>query len=79
MPHFYLHLRKGENFLRDPEGGEFIDIEAARQEAIQVARELVSEDIKFGREIDDGRFEIADEHGKTLLMVSLRDAVRMKA
>ena len=78
MPRFYLHLRKGENFFRDPEGGEFVDLEAARHEAAQVAQELVAENIKFGQEIE-GQFEIADERGENLLVVVLKDAVKIKS
>jgi len=77
MPRFYLHLRKGENFFRDPEGAEFADLEAARQEALQAARELAAESIKFDQEIE-GRFEITDEQGQSLLIVTLKDTVRIK-
>ena len=77
MPRFYLHVRIGENFFRDPEGAAFDDLESARQEAVEAARELAAECIRFDRPID-GQLEIVDEGGNQLLVVTLRSAVRME-
>ena len=77
MPRFYLHFRKGEQFFRDPEGAVFPDLESARQEAMQSAREMAAESVKHNQDIE-GQFEIMDEAGKTLLILTLKDTVRLK-
>jgi hypothetical protein len=41
MPLFFQHQRRAQSFLPDLEGAEFATLEAARQEAILAARELV--------------------------------------
>jgi hypothetical protein len=78
MTRFYFHLRKGESFCADPEGAEFADLEAARKEAMQSARELVAESIRHDEGIE-GQFEIAGEDGNVLLRFRLSDAVRIKS
>ncbi len=77
MPRFYLHFRRGEHFFRDPEGAVFSDLESARQEALQSARDLAAESVKNNQEID-GQFEIMDEAGENLLTLTLKDTVRLK-
>jgi len=77
MPRFYLHLRQGENFFPDPEGAVFADLEAARLETLQAARELAAESVKFDQAIE-GQFEITDEQEQILLTVAVKDAVRIK-
>jgi hypothetical protein len=77
MPRFYLHFRKGEHFYRDPEGAVFADLERARQEAMQSARELAAECVKHNQEVE-GQFEIMDEAGENLLTLTLKDTVRVK-
>ena len=78
MPRFYLHLRKGEQFFRDPEGAVFSDLESARREAMRSAREMAAESVKHNQEID-GQLEIMDEAGETLLVLTLKDTVRVKS
>jgi hypothetical protein len=77
MPRFYLHFRKGEHFFRDPEGAVFSDLEGARQEAMQSARELAAECVKHNKDIE-GQFEIMDEAGESLQILTLKDTLRLK-
>jgi hypothetical protein len=77
MPHFYLHFRRGEQFFRDPEGAVFSDLESARQEAMQAARELAAECVRNNEDIE-GEIEIMDEAGQNLLILTLKDTVRVK-
>ena len=77
MPRFFLHVRKGQHFFRDPEGAVFVDLEDARREAMQSARELAAECVKHNQEIE-GQFEIMDEAGENVLILTLKDTVRLK-
>jgi hypothetical protein len=76
MPLFFLHIRDGNDFFRDPEGIPVRDLDAARTEALESARSLMSQAIVFdGRSGVHRSFEIADETGQTVLVVPFRQAV----
>jgi hypothetical protein len=76
MPQFYLNVRKGDALLEDPEGVEFVSLEAARDEAIAAAREIMSEQISRGElpERNSG-FEIMDHDGHLVLTVPFDEAL----
>jgi Domain of unknown function (DUF6894) len=42
MPHYYLHIRDGTELVEDPDGTDLPDLEAARQEALEGAREMLA-------------------------------------
>ena len=44
MPRYFFHLRDGKHLLRDAEGVDLLDLEAARTEALLLAREILSEE-----------------------------------
>jgi len=77
MPRYYFHLHNGA-LARDEEGRELPDLEAARQEAIKAARELMGEDIKEGLLRLGHRIEIGDEDGREVLMVPFAEAVMIE-
>jgi len=78
MPRFYLHVRQGEKFIRDPEGVVFHDPDSARQAAVRAARELAADCVKFDRPVE-GQVEVDDEQGQNLLVIPLKDTVTIKA
>ena len=71
MGRFYFHLRVGEETLTDDEGRDFLDLSAARHEAVLAARELVAEAIMSGEPEVAGAFVIADDAGRSLATVPL--------
>jgi hypothetical protein len=75
MPLFYFHLRDGTKLIRDPEGVRLPDIASARAEAVQSARELMSQSIT-GRALfgPEQQFEITNEAGETITIVPFREA-----
>jgi hypothetical protein len=76
MPRFFFHIREGDRLVRDPEGGEFADLEAAHAEAIACARDLAAEQVRKGETLA-GRFvEVADHHAITLASVAFLDVVK---
>jgi hypothetical protein len=79
MPLFFFHVHHDGSEVRDPEGELRPNLDAAREEAVHVARDLAAELIGNGDWLDlRGRIEIADEDGKTLLSVVFRDALTIK-
>jgi hypothetical protein len=76
MPRFYLHIRKGDALAEDPEGDEFASMEAARDEAIAAAREIMSEQMQRGELPEPNScLEIADQDGRLVLTVSFDEAL----
>jgi hypothetical protein len=76
MPLYYLHIRDGTELLVDPEGSNLPNLEAARTEAIEGARQLISEAVRTGSPLRMQRaFQIDDADGRTLLNVPFTDAI----
>jgi hypothetical protein len=44
MPRFYFHIRDGDTVILDDEGYELADVDAARAEALDSARDLRRQD-----------------------------------
>ena len=80
MPRFYLHVWKDDIFVEDPDGGDFLTVEAARDEALVAAREIMSEQVRLGElpEPTD-RFEITDNDGHLVLTVSFYEALARRS
>jgi hypothetical protein len=71
MPKFYFHFQEGGRTVADEEGSEFSDLDAAREEAIQTARDLLSQAIRFGTAEVPDALVITDRAGRTLDAVPL--------
>jgi hypothetical protein len=74
MPRFYFDFRDSV-VLRDPEGRELPDLDAARMAAVEEARHCASGDVCKGRLHLDHKIEVKDVGGNIVASVSVRDAV----
>jgi len=78
MPVFFLHVKEGDLWTRDLEGSTLHDLQAARDQAIKSARELMADSIvSEGRIGIDRSIEVSDATSITLLVVPFRQAVTM--
>ena len=76
MPRYYFHVSAPDSeLLRDPEGQEFRDLAAVREEAIASAREIMAELMLVGQAPDGHTFQITDEKDKVLLVVPFKSAI----
>ncbi|MBM6595382.1 DUF6894 family protein [Microvirga pudoricolor] len=67
MPRFYFHIRNGDAFEdTDPDGEDLFDLEDARAEALQVARDFCED---WPRANPGLAVEVVDEAGRTVLTV----------
>ncbi|WP_440531325.1 DUF6894 family protein [Shinella oryzae] len=76
MPKFFFHIRTAFNFHADPFGKEFESSGLARLGAIAAVREALSQALSRGHTIDGRWFEIADEAGVIVEVVSFNEAIR---
>src|SRR4051795_1830234 len=73
MPRFFLDVLHGRRVCKDPEGQDFIDLDAARAEAVASAQYLVAHGILRNEDVSDRSFLIRDEDEQTVATVPFRD------
>jgi hypothetical protein len=76
MARYFFHLRDGDNLLADDgEGQEFPNLEAVRLEAIESARDILSEAALSGTAGSlRQQIEVTDESGRTVLTMPIGHA-----
>ena len=74
MPHYFFHLYD-DLIVLDQEGKELPSLQAARENALDNAREMACAEVLDGHLNLKHRIEIADESGKVLATVPFRDVV----
>jgi hypothetical protein len=75
VPRFFFHIHDDEDTVPDTEGMVFLDVETARREGEQSARELLAADIRAGRAVDRQRVEVVQEDGSSVATYFLRDLI----
>jgi hypothetical protein len=73
MPRYFFHIYNHE-IVMDEEGRELADLEAARELALDTARDLVCESVHLGHLNLDHRIEVVDEAGETRIVLTFREA-----
>ena len=74
MPMYYFQQQDSTGVTEDPEGSELPDQLAARESAVQSARELLANAIRFDTNVPDKIF-VVDEDGIELLTVFIADVL----
>jgi hypothetical protein len=77
MPRYFFNIRSADGVLRDPDGTELPDLDAARVEAEHSARDLLANILRQGGELNGQVFEIADDRGKVLERLPFRSVLRL--
>jgi hypothetical protein len=73
MPHYFLHVKDASGVLQDPDGQECDDLAAARQEAIEAARDLMAECLRLGQPLGLSRqMAIGDESAEIISTVPFK-------
>lgn len=75
MPMFYFAVISKNERVLDFEGTELPSLDAAREEAIEDARALMSAAILAGKDISVRRIEITDRDDKLLFSLAFADAI----
>lgn len=77
MPRFFFHIHD-DVVLRDEEGIELADAEAARGAALDGARAMMCDQLRDGRLSLHHRIEVESEDGGPVLTLSFADAVEIE-
>jgi hypothetical protein len=75
LPHYFLHIRTREYTALDEEGTDLPDLHAARADALSAARELLAAGIRSSRDPLPKSIVIADEDGKELGEVGMKEVL----
>lgn len=76
MPRYFLNLIERDDLIRDLEGTEFVDLDAARDEAVASIRAIVADHITSGEKLLLRTIEICDDKGNHLATVKAASALR---
>lgn len=77
MPKFFFHIHD-DVVIRDDEGLELPDTDAARAEAVRGIRAMICDQVMKGRLALHHRVNVEDEAGAPVLALAFEDAVRME-
>jgi hypothetical protein len=77
MPKFFFNLRN-DVCVNDEEGRDLADAVKAREMAVSVARDIMSEDIKDGRLVLKDEIDVIDDMGEKVLTLPFRDAIEIE-
>ncbi len=72
MPRYFAHVRTPNGLVPDNEGFELSQLGRANDSCARVAADLVAKDPSA----KDWTFEVADELGRTVLTLPLRDCLQ---
>ena len=78
MPRYHLHIHCDGEVIKDDEGGEFVDEDAAVKEAVRSIRSLVCGDVVGGALDLDLSIEIRDDRDARLQEVVFEDAITIR-
>lgn len=77
MPRYHFHIRNDFD-VDDEEGSDHADLAAAREHAIECARDLMCADIRQGWVDLDHRIIVTDHAGTQILTLTFRDAFELR-
>ncbi len=75
METYFFNLSYLRRYIEDPDGTELPDLEAAKSEARQIARDLAAEYLRRAEPFDLHTIRICTEDGKLLAEVAVADAL----
>jgi hypothetical protein len=77
MTRYHFHLWDGTCLIHDPEGAQLPDMHAVEERAVQVARELLAEEISEGKLPLYMRLDVEDEGNRIVHRLHFRDVVQI--
>ena len=76
MSRYFFNIDDRQEVTRDEEGIDLPNLDAVREEAIESARQIMSQGLLDGTLRDGRRFIVTDEAGIVVLELGFKDAIR---
>jgi hypothetical protein len=76
---YYFNLRTESSLIEDPEGDTYSNLQAAREDALTKARDMIAQGNREGDDWRDWRFEIMDRANQPVLTVAFAEILDPKA
>jgi hypothetical protein len=71
MNHYYMNIQKKTGAIEDEDGLDLPDDQAARQEALAAARQILEEQALLGVPAEAQTLEVRDEDGKIIAKLAI--------
>lgn len=78
MPIYFFNIRRGDELVVDHDGSDLANEDAALDEALSSAREIIARKVLANDLIDGEQFEIYNEAGERVLVVPFKSALRLE-
>ncbi len=75
MPRFFLHIKQGAHLLRDEEGSILPTVADARMQALEAAREICTNAIRRGSDLEADAIVITDQDDQWVMFVPVSEAL----
>jgi hypothetical protein len=76
MPHYFMHACDGDNFVQDDIGLDLVDLEAARNWAIDALKVRLLEELQHGT-LSTGAFIFIEDHDGHVLTVPFSEVIQL--
>ena len=76
---YYFNIRTASGIVEDPEGDTYATLQAAREDALTKARDMIAEGNQKGEDRRGWRFEIMDRANQPVLTVAFAEVIDPKA
>jgi len=76
MPRYFFHLKDEQGWIKDEEGMELPDLDAAKEEARATATALAKVTIREGKPVDGRTVVVLDEENRQLHLLAVRRMIQ---
>ena len=75
MPRYFFDILESDVVIRDEEGMELANVDTVRLEAIEGAREVMADEVRFSGRIENRAMQVRDESGNVVLEMPFSSAI----
>ena len=78
MPVYFFHQRFDRSVGIDAAGIELPDLKAARRHAVELAREIMADEVLGGEVVLDRSIEVTNAAGKVVILLPFADVAQLR-
>ena len=73
MAHYFFHLATPGKLIVDEEGRDLPGLDAARQEAVESARDIIADSLRDGSNVHGFAFNVTDDSGEQVIVYDFKN------